>query len=94
MNFLEKLENKHQVRKLQKSEKLRIKNDRLRSQGKEPLKGWNTVVNTGMGGLNRVTSSTGKGIVDMLSKEKGTVNFYAEEQKNVAEEVSRKHKRN
>ncbi|OPF86105.1 hypothetical protein BW731_12035 [Vagococcus martis] len=42
------------VRKeLLKSEKLRIKNDKLRAKGKDPLKGSNPMVNTGMVGINK-----------------------------------------
>ena len=40
-------------KELLKSEKIRIKNDKLRSQGKDPLKGWGKMVNTGFGGLNK-----------------------------------------
>ena len=40
-------------KKLLKSEKLRIKNDKLRAQGKDPLRGSNPMVNTGLGGINK-----------------------------------------
>lgn len=36
-----------------KSEKIRIKNDRLRKQGKDPLKGSREMINTGSGGINK-----------------------------------------
>ncbi|MGX7024980.1 hypothetical protein [Vagococcus hydrophili] len=41
-------------KKMLKSEKLRLKNDRLRAQGKDPLKGSNPMVNTGVAGINKV----------------------------------------
>ncbi|MGY3704924.1 hypothetical protein BW731_12190 [Vagococcus martis] len=40
-------------KELLKSEKLRIKNDKLRAKGKDPLKGSNPMVNTGMVGINK-----------------------------------------
>ena len=40
-------------KKMLKSEKLRLKNDRLRAQGKDPLKGSNPMVNTGVAGINK-----------------------------------------
>ncbi|HCM88916.1 MULTISPECIES: hypothetical protein [Vagococcus] len=40
-------------KKLLKSEKIRIKNDKLRAKGKDPLKGSNSIVNTGMVGINK-----------------------------------------
>ncbi|MGY3765434.1 hypothetical protein ACWOAH_02620 [Vagococcus vulneris] len=40
-------------RKLLKSEKIRIKNDELRAKGKDPLKGSNPMINTGMVGINK-----------------------------------------
>ncbi|WP_442855683.1 hypothetical protein [Enterococcus sp. RIT-PI-f] len=44
-----------------KKERLRHKNAALRAQGKEPLKGWGKMVDSGFGGLNKNdTASTGK----------------------------------
>lgn len=40
-------------KRLLKSEKIRIKNDKLRAQGKDPLKGSNPISNTGMVGINK-----------------------------------------
>lgn len=40
-------------KKMLKSEKLRVKNDRLRARGKDPLKGSNAIVNTGLVGINK-----------------------------------------
>jgi len=42
-------------KKLLKSEKIRIKNDKLRAQGKDPLKGWGKMVDTGLGGINKAS---------------------------------------
>jgi len=36
-----------------RSEKIKIKNDRLRKNGKNPLKGSNQMVNTGLVGINK-----------------------------------------
>lgn len=36
-----------------KKEKLRKKNFLLRSKGKEPLKGWGSMINSGYGGINK-----------------------------------------
>lgn len=91
MSLLQQLESNRQERKLRRKEKLRVKNDRLRSQGKEPLKGWNTAVNTGTGALNGLTRKYDKGIVDLTGKEKA-INFHADEQKRIAEKANRKHK--
>lgn len=40
-------------KKLLKSEKIRLKNDKLRAKGKDPLKGSNPMVNTGLVGINK-----------------------------------------
>jgi len=40
-------------KKLLKLEKIRIKNDKLRAKGKDPLKWSNPIVNTGMVGINK-----------------------------------------
>lgn len=45
--MFEQLVEKRKERKLQKIEKLRIKNAKLRAQGKDPLKGWGKMVDTG-----------------------------------------------
>lgn len=47
---------KRSERKMRKKEKLRQKNAKLRAQGKDPLKGWNTMVDSGYGGMNTHTS--------------------------------------
>ena len=40
-------------RQASKKEQLRRKNAALRAQGKEPLKGWGKMVDSGYGGLNK-----------------------------------------
>ena len=73
-------EEKRRKRALAKSESLRDKNLKLRQQGKEPTKGWNKMVNTGLGGMNNMD----RGQVDMLGDSEGTYNIIAEEQKTLA----------
>ncbi|MGX7328746.1 hypothetical protein [Enterococcus bulliens] len=43
-------------RKARKKAMLRQKNAQLRAQGKNPLKGWGTMVDSGYGGINNGTS--------------------------------------
>lgn len=64
--------------KLLKSEKIRLKNDKLRAKGKDPLKGWGRMVDTGFGGINKSS-----GAVD-------TKVFIAEQQKEISRENERK----
>lgn len=64
--------------KLLKSEKIRLKNDKLRAQGKDPLKGWGRMVDTGLGGINK-----GQGGIINNFDNKG---FIAEQQKEIARE--------
>ena len=73
-----------QGRALRRSDRLRLKNDRLRAQGKEPLKGWQQMVDTGLGGLNKVTNQTGKGALNLDQHTDGTYNLYSETQKELA----------
>ncbi len=40
-------------KELLRSEKIRIKNDKLRAKGRDPLKGSNPMVNTGLAGINK-----------------------------------------
>lgn len=44
---------KRAERKARKKAMLRQKNAQLRAQGKDPLKGWGTMVDSGYGGINR-----------------------------------------
>ncbi|MGX6962538.1 hypothetical protein [Vagococcus xieshaowenii] len=73
-------EDKRRKKAIAKSEKLREKNRLLRQQGKEPTKGWNKMVDTGIGGMNNIS----RGQVDMFGDPEGTYNVIAEEQKNLA----------
>lgn len=66
-------------KKLLKSEKIRLKNDKLRAKGKDPLKGWGKMVDTGLGGLNKVN------FID-------TKDYVKDLQKNIAQENDRKNK--
>lgn len=71
--------------KLLKSEKIRLKNDKLRAQGKDPLKGWGRMVDTGLGGINK-----GQGGIINSFDNKG---FIAEQQKEIARENENKRSR-
>ena len=70
-----------QRKKMEKIERLRKRNDALRKKGKDPLAGWNPVVNTGSGGLNKITVATGKGTIDLTGNNNETRNFFSDEQK-------------
>lgn len=65
---------KFKKRRVDKSEKLREKNAKLRREGKEPLKGWGKMINTGLGGLNNQGNE-----IDNRA-------FWREEQKNARKE--------
>ncbi|MGX4686102.1 hypothetical protein JNUCC83_04290 [Vagococcus sp. JNUCC 83] len=56
-------------KKLLKSEKIRLKNDKLRAKGKDPLKGWGKMVNTGLGGINKGSPIDTKDFVKDLQKD-------------------------
>lgn len=49
-------------KKLLKSEEIRIKNDQLRANGKDPLKGWGKMVDTKFGGGGSVGISEGNSL--------------------------------
>lgn len=49
-------------KELLKSEKIRIKNDQLRAQGKDPAKGWGKMVNTKFGGGGASGSTKGNSL--------------------------------
>ncbi|MFB8608375.1 MULTISPECIES: hypothetical protein [Enterococcus] len=56
-----RMKNFFKQRKEKKKEKLRKKNAYLRSQGKDPLKGWGSMIDSGYGGINKNDSiNTGK----------------------------------
>lgn len=66
-------------RKIEKIERLRRKNAKLRAQGKEPIKkGWGKMINTGFGGLNKTNGSD----IDQMKE-----TLY---RKNEIEEIARK----
>lgn len=73
-------------KKLLKSEKIRLKNDKLRSKGKDPLKGWGKMVNTGLGGINKGAS------VEIKAYMIDTKDFVKDLQKNIAKEIENKNK--
>lgn len=72
-------------KKLLKSERIRLKNDELRAKGKDPLKGWGRMIDTGLGGINKAQA----GVVNNFDN-KG---FIADQQKEIARENdNKKHK--
>lgn len=77
MSILKQWQAKHQAKKEAKKQALRLKNARLRAQGKEPLKGWEKMVDTGIGGVNKANP------ID-------TKVFLGENQKRISEETKRK----
>ncbi len=72
-------------KKLLKSEKIRLKNDKLRAKGKDPTKGWGQMINTGLGGINKANS------ISAAFDNKGHI---ASEQKKIAEDNQRKREKN
>ena len=72
-------------KKLLKSERIRLKNDELRAKGKDPLKGWGRMIDTGLGGINKAQA----GVINNFDN-KG---FIADQQKEIARENdNKKHK--
>ncbi|MBO0487693.1 hypothetical protein [Vagococcus fluvialis] len=69
-------------KKLLKSERIRLKNDELRAKGKDPLKGWGRMIDTGLGGINKAQA----GVVNNFDN-KG---FIADQQKEIARENDNK----
>lgn len=65
---------KRKEKRIVRNEKLREKNAKLRREGKEPLKGWGKMINTGLGGLNNQGNE-----IDNRA-------FWREEQKNARKE--------
>ena len=84
--MFEEFSNQLKNRRLEKRQKLRERNVRLRAKGKDPLEGWNTMVDTGLGGLNK-GGPVANGLVDITGQNLGTVNLFSDEQKKVAKEV-------
>jgi len=69
-------------KELLKSEKIRIKNDKLRAQGKDPLKGWGKMVDTGLGGINKASVP----IINSFDN----MDHIRDQQKNIARENEQK----
>ncbi|MFW7364084.1 hypothetical protein [Vagococcus fluvialis] len=69
-------------KKLLKSERIRLKNDELCAKGKDPLKGWGKMIDTGLGGINKAQA----GVVNNFDN-KG---FIADQQKEIARENDNK----
>ncbi|MBO0479289.1 hypothetical protein JZO72_06575 [Vagococcus fluvialis] len=69
-------------KKLLKSERIRLKNDELRAKGKDPLKGWGRMIDTGLGDINKAQA----GVVNNFDN-KG---FIADQQKEIARENDNK----
>lgn len=76
MKILRDWQAKHQAKKETKKQALRLKNAKLRAAGKEPLKGWGKMVDTGIGGANKANP------ID-------TKVFLGENQKRIADETKR-----
>ncbi|MFB8635525.1 hypothetical protein [Enterococcus casseliflavus] len=76
MKILRDWQAKHQAKKEEKKQALRLKNAKLRAAGKEPLKGWGKMVDTGIGGANKANP------ID-------TKVFLVENQKRIADETKR-----
>lgn len=76
MKILRDWQEKHQAKKEAKKQALRLKNAKLRAAGKEPLKGWGKMVDTGIGGANKANP------ID-------TKVFLGENQKRIADETKR-----
>ncbi|EOH83492.1 MULTISPECIES: hypothetical protein [Enterococcus] len=76
MSILKQWQAKQQTRKEAKKQALRLKNAKLRAAGKEPLKGWGKMVDTGIGGANKANP------ID-------TKVFLGENQKRIADETKR-----
>ena len=76
MKILRDWQAKHQAKKETKKQALRLKNAKLRAAGKEPLKGWGKMVDTGIGGTNKANP------ID-------TKVFLGENQKRIADETKR-----
>lgn len=75
----------------ERKQRLRVQNAKLRAAGKDPLKGWGKVVDSGFGGIN-TKAQNAQGQVDLTGGNLGTFNFYSEEQKRIASENEHKHR--
>ncbi|WP_314208387.1 hypothetical protein [Vagococcus salmoninarum] len=89
MTLLSEFKHFRQRKLTMRTEKLRRKNNQLRQKGKDPLKGWSTMVNTVLGGLNNVTGP-GKGAIDITGNNNENYNIYSETQKELGAALSQK----
>ncbi|EIA6407667.1 hypothetical protein K7P65_002681 [Enterococcus faecalis] len=91
LSFFQTLQ-QNQKRRVDKSEELRAKNFKLRQQGKDPLKGWGKMINTGSGGFNSMNRD-GATTNNNWSREIDNKAFFIEEQKNnrVEDKTKQKH---
>ena len=64
----------------------RKKNFELRQAGKDPQKGWHSMVDTGMSG----SCMRGAAIVDITGENLETYNYFSENQKQLAKEIDKK----
>lgn len=87
--MLEEVKKDLAERKVKKSEELRRKNAKLRAEGKDPLKGWNKMVDTGLGGLNK-GGQAANGTIDLTGQNLGTANYFSETQKELARKSDEK----
>ncbi len=76
MSMFEKVVEKLKQRRLKKAELLRRKNAKMRSEGKDPLKGWGKMIDSGIGGANRANPLD-------------TKYFHIEDQKNLREQIKK-----
>lgn len=58
----------------------------LRQEGKDPQKGWHSMVNTGMSG----SCMRGAAVVDITGRNLETYNYFSEAQKQLAEKLDKK----
>lgn len=70
-----------------KKQELRKKNFELRQKGKDPLKGWNKMVDTGMSGSCMRGAAV---LIDITGRNLETYNFFSENQKQLATEVNQR----
>lgn len=81
-----KFKEKSKAKKEQKKYLQRKKNFELRQAGKDPQKGWHSMVDTGMSG----SCMRGAAIVDITGENLETYNYFSENQKQLAKEIDKK----
>lgn len=77
MSIFKQIKAQRQHKKEAKKQELRKKNAELRKQGKDPLKGWGQMMDTGSGGFNKANP------ID-------TKVYFGEKQKRIASETQHK----